>query len=329
MKTAPKDLEMGSVVAALSTLWGIDGVSLRYVPLGFGSHHWIAEAYAGQQWFITVDDLRAAHLGASEDVSFANLTAAFETAVLLRDSANLPFVIGPVEGTNGEVVYRLNDSFSMAIFPYLDVKPSDFARFSQPGDRNDALRLVGRVHNATNEVSVAGLRRNTLVVPNRNDLVAALRSLEAPWRGGPYSEPARLMLRDSADALHKRLRYLDQLAAEVMADTSGWVVTHGEPHAGNVVRTRSGDPVIVDWDTVAYAPRERDLWMLVDDGNPDWSAYQGETNVTSISHTVMDAYRRHWSLSEIAIYISWCVSPHDRTEEMEIAWASLREYLLD
>src|SRR5437762_1010282 len=39
------------------------------------------------------------------------------------------------------------------------------------------------------------------------------------------------------------------------------VVTHSEPHPGNVIRTRAGLTVI-DWDTVALVPRERDVCIL-------------------------------------------------------------------
>lgn len=47
-----------------------------------------------------------------------------------------------------------------------------------------------------------------------------------------------------------------------MRDTTpGWVVTHGEPHPGNVIRTSHGLRII-DWTTVQMAPPERDLWML-------------------------------------------------------------------
>ena len=42
------------------------------------------------------------------------------------------------------------------------------------------------------------------------------------------------------------------------------VVTHGEPHAGNVMRRSDGRHLLVDWDTVAVAPPERDLWMHMD-----------------------------------------------------------------
>jgi spectinomycin phosphotransferase len=112
-----------------------------------------------------------------------------------------------------------------------------------------------------------------------------------------------------------------------MRDTSGWVVSHGEPHAGNVVRTRKEGMVVVDWDTVAFAPREHDHWMLVDEEDLDWSAYQDVTGVAALSPVAMEAYRIHWNLSEVAIYIAWFRRAHEHTGDMEIGWASLQEYL--
>ncbi|HEV2072284.1 MAG TPA: phosphotransferase, partial [Thermomicrobiales bacterium] len=204
----------------------------------------------------------------------------------------------------------------------------EFGEFQHESDKNDAMRLVGAIHNATAQLSVDRLRKETLLVPKRTELQQALRALDVTWNAGPYSEPARRLLRDHAPVLHQRLGQFERLAAAVMGDRSGWVVSHGEPHAGNIIRTRSGNMVVVDWDTAAYAPLERDLWMLLDEANPDWSAYRATTNVASLSHRALGAYRLHWSLSEIAIYVSWCRSPHDRTEEMEIAWAGLQEYVM-
>jgi aminoglycoside phosphotransferase (APT) family kinase protein len=39
------------------------------------------------------------------------------------------------------------------------------------------------------------------------------------------------------------------------------VLTHGEPHAANTIKTDSG-LVLIDWDSALIAPRERDLWSL-------------------------------------------------------------------
>jgi spectinomycin phosphotransferase len=328
MKTPPQNLKEDAISAALSAHWNVESAALTYMPLGFGSHHWIAETTDGDKWFVTIDDLLAAHLGENEEASFEVLASAFQTAAALRDTAKLSFVIGPTADSSGRWLHRLDERYSMAVFPFVDVEPSEFGEFQHGSDKNEAMRLIGEIHNATAQVCVDLLRKETLVVPSRTELLQALGSLDLTWNAGPYSEPARLLLRDHATALRQQLGQFDRLAAGVMADKSNWVVSHGEPHAGNIIRTRSGNMVVVDWDTVAYAPLERDLWMLLDEANSDWSVYGDMTNVTSLSDRALAAYRLHWNLSEIAIYVSWCRSPHDRTQEMEIAWAGLQQYVM-
>ncbi len=327
VKTPPEQLKTDTLATALSARWGIADALLTYVPLGFGSHHWIAEAPSGDKWFITVDDLRADHLAETDEQSVHLLTTAFQTAANLREVITLPFVIGPVPDQQGTVTALLADHFSLAVFPFLDVAPTEYGEFRDPVDRAEALQLVGQIHNATDRVPVSSLRRDTLTIPDRPGLVEALAATDEPWRAGPYSEPARLLLRETAGDVLRKLRDFDHLVSQTTGDPASWVVTHGEPHAGNIVRTRRGQLVVVDWDSVALAPRERDLWMLVNGSNPDWTPYRDATGVTSLSDSALATYRTHWDLSEIAIYTAWCRRVHDRTEEMAIAWEGLQQYV--
>lgn len=328
MKTPPMNLEPGAISAALSTHWNLDAVTLTYAPLGFGSHHWIAETTDGKTWFVTVDNLLSAYLEEDEERSFEVLATAFQTAAALRDVSKLAFVIAPIANRSGRWLHRLDERYSMAVFPFIDVEPTEFDAFPQKSDRNDAMRLVGEIHNATTQLSVELLREETFLIPKQTEFLQALSALDTPWNTGPYSEPARRLLRDHASTLHQRFGQFDRLAFEVMADRSDWVVSHGEPHAGNIIRTRSGSMVVVDWANVAYAPRERDLWMLLDEENPTWSAYTAVTNITSLSNRTLAAYRLYWNLSDIAVFVSWFRSPHDRTEETEMVWAELQAYVM-
>ena len=54
------------------------------------------------------------------------------------------------------------------------------------------------------------------------------------------------------------------------------VVTHGEPHGGNFLHT-GGGLRLADWDTVALASPERDLWLFEDDGAGNWGVYVERT----------------------------------------------------
>jgi thiamine kinase-like enzyme len=62
------------------------------------------------------------------------------------------------------------------------------------------------------------------------------------------------------------------VAEQVGALSTAWVVTHGEPHPANVIRTPGGLKLI-DWDTVQLAPAERDLWMVAGPSGDDFDRY--------------------------------------------------------
>lgn len=327
MKTPPPDLNPDLIADALANQWGQRARVLEYAPLGFGSHHWTAKTETGERWFITVDDLLAEQLCPVEDASFRRLQSAFEIARRLRDHCGLSFVIAPVAMDSGHLVYRLTDRYAMTLFPHLDVEPSDFGAFTSEKDRGGALRLVGQVHAASQHIRTDDVRRDTLEIPGRSAFEETLVDINRPWTGGPYAEPARELVREHANGVREKLERFDHLVRAVYADTSRWVITHGEPHAGNILRTLEGPQVIVDWDTVGFAPPERDLRMLVDEEHADWSAYRGITGLEVISEQAIEAYRHHWELSEIAIYLAWCRVPHEDSEEMRIAWRELGKYL--
>src|SRR5207245_7473842 len=97
-------------------------------------------------------------------------------------------------------------------------------------------------------------------------LETSLADLGRPWASGPLEEPARRELAAKSEIVIGWLARFDDLAARMAVGRGAVVVTHGEPHAGNIIR--AGDRLaLIDWDTVAVGPPERDLWML-DAGSP-------------------------------------------------------------
>src|SRR5699024_5256406 len=87
MKTPPGNLKADTISAALSTCWNMNVAGLAYAPVGFGSHHWIAETTDGGKWFITVDDLLSEYRGEGKEKSFEVLGTAFQATAALRDVA--------------------------------------------------------------------------------------------------------------------------------------------------------------------------------------------------------------------------------------------------
>jgi spectinomycin phosphotransferase len=72
--------------------------------------------------------------------------------------------------------------------------------------------------------------------------------------------------------------------------------------------------LFVDWESLARAPRERDLRPLVDSGHadlvaPDW--------------TMIEMFDLEWRLDEISGYAAWFAAPHRGSEDDRIAFEGL------
>jgi spectinomycin phosphotransferase len=96
-----------------------------------------------------------------------------------------------------------------------------------------------------------------------------------------------------------------------------WVPTHGEPHAGNQLVTASG-VLLVDWESLSLAPRERDLGPLIAAGYadavaPDWA--------------MVELFDLEWRLDEVAQYADWFAAPHSGTASDAVAFEGLVEEL--
>ena len=128
MNAEPPGFDRAALVAALRE-WDLSITALRYLPLGAGSHHYLATDSIGDQWFVTVDVLEWKLYGTfgptfepwvdlDLDSGLDGLDRAFRTAVALRDGG-LAFVHAPTTRPDGGVVSRLGDDYAVSVFPFI------------------------------------------------------------------------------------------------------------------------------------------------------------------------------------------------------------------
>jgi spectinomycin phosphotransferase len=299
VRTPPDDLDTSDVAAVLAVEWGLVQVTLEYAPIGFGAHHWWASVGGRRVWFVT-----AGRPG-------PGLASAFRTAAALRD-AGLEFVIAPVASELGEIAvpYR---GYAVSLTPWL----ADAV--DHPGTGRDVAELAAALHGATE--SVRGVARvDDLQIESRTALDRALAELEQPWSSGPYAEHVRRALVVAAPRLRADLLAYDERSTRV--DRGGFVVTHGELKAGNLLTTPTG-LALVDWDTALLAPRERDLWRLDADDLAVYTARSGRV----VDPDVIELQRDRWTLTDVALYVDQLRHASDRTADTETAWEVLRGLL--
>ena len=176
----------------------------------------------------------------------------------------------------------------------------DAPRAAGPAD----AALLGRLHAAP---PPPGLRPwRPLVGPGlADDLVVRLRE---PWAAGPHGEAARAALRDHLADVAGWVADYHRLAATT--DPATWVTTHGEPHERNLLVGPDG-PLLVDWETVMLAPRERDLRQCGLPGDDD----------------LLRMFDLEWRLDEISQYADWFEQPHGDGDDDRVALGGLTHEL--
>lgn len=308
----PPELDRGSLLRALTGSWGWPADEIRYVPKGAGSYHWVATAAGGPAAFLTVDDLDAKPwIADGRDATFQGLADAYGAAWALEHQAGVSLPVAPIRSRADSVLLRLSDQYSLAVFPFVAGTSGTWGDPLESATRDALARGLAELHGAP-ALMTPGLSQRPLAVPERAGLMVALGQLDQPWSAaGPLAEPARQALAAHAAELAGRLREFDALAGQLQQDDARLVVTHGEPHPGNLIHTGTGLR-LVDWDTVALARPERDLWML-DDGTPGCLGLLEELTGHVPSEPAMRFFRLAWALSDIAAFVEMFRSPHHQT----------------
>jgi spectinomycin phosphotransferase len=304
VRECPVDISDSDVVAALTRQWALTVQDLSYLPVGFGGYHWLAAGQTGSRWFVTVSDLVTPWV--------PDLPAAMQTAAWLATHAGLGFVVAPVPTRAGQVVGFLDSRHALTLFPFLDAAPG---RFGDPIDESDRAAIIDML---------ALLPSRPLELATRQVIDQALASLGIPWTGGPYAEPGRDLLARYERPLRQAFARFDGLLDRVREAGGPYVITHGEPHPGNLLRTRAG-LCLVDWDMTALARPERDLWWVIS-GDQDAARYSRRTGWT-VNQDALALYRLRWALDDIAGFLSQIRGPHQRTADTLVSWTELQKTL--
>jgi spectinomycin phosphotransferase len=312
VRSPPAGLPPRRLGKALAEGWHLRGASLTYLPEGGGSHHWVLTGQDGRRHFVTADDLDdKGWLGGTRGAVLEGLRRALGTAVALRYEAGLEFVVAPVPARDGELLRRVDDRYAVSVFPFLAGRSYPFGPYPDARLRGLAVDLIAALHQATPAV----LDRAPRHVPRfggRGDLDAFLLDPGRPWDGGPYAEAARRLLVTRTADLTRLAAGFDRLVGITAPARADPVITHGEPHPANLMSV-DGRLALIDWDTTALAPPERDL-SLIAVGPGDTDRYREATG-RELNPAVITLYRLRWYLDDVASTIRLFRNPHGDTPD--------------
>jgi spectinomycin phosphotransferase len=298
----PPELTEVEVLDVVRAAWDEGASRVEHLPVGFGAHHWRVDIEGGPGLFATYDRLGKRH-------SLDSLAAAYEGAVQLAENG-LEFVLAPLTTRSGQVLVPVAGG-ALSCTPFLD------GRVVGEGPVGDAETAAANIDDLARlhacDPPAGMLSWAPQVGPDVGDRLRG--SAASVWATGPYGEPARRAIADRLTAIEDWVdSYLT--LAEAAADRQ-WVVTHGETHTRNQLRTPDGIR-FVDWESLKLAPRERDLSTLVQAG------YGVRVNADP---DMVELFDLEWRLAEIVEYAHWFAAPHTGTADDRTAYEGLLDEL--
>ena len=330
MREPPRGVDPAHLATVLRERWGLVG-SLHHLPVGFGSHHWrLAPGSGGDAGsgsgdepavFVTVDELgHRPFLGPDAEGALAALVMA-AAAVHALSAGGLDQAVAPLPSAEGSLVVALDADHAVWVHPWVTGTSGDFGEHLDDRRRTALLDVLAQLHATVVRVP---LRRAPLFA----ERAQLLRLLDVSTRADDVEDHwpalAHQWLREHREELLAAVMALAE--AEQRAASGDAVVTHGEPHPGNVMWTADGLRLI-DWDTVALAPRERDVWLAAtDDG--DVEQYERASGAR-LDRRLLQAYDDAWQLSDAASYADELVRAVDRREDdadLVLAWRILQDW---
>ncbi len=325
MRDEPADISCSDIAGFLNDYWGFHPAEVTYAAVGGGCHHWIAADGGVPRWFVTANHLdpHGSWIGPTAEGTRIAEAAAMRAAKDLADGG-YEFVVAPLPDRSGALTRHILPSWTLLVLPYLDGWSTQSGAWTDAAERMKIAGILGRLHTA---VPPEALQRWDFAIPGRDALLTALGELGRPWTWGPYSEPTRQRLAGALDHVRGQLERYDALVRQVEASGDPWVVTHGEPHSANVVRTTAGRMFLIDWGTAQLAPRERDLAAL-HNGPADYlSAYQAEAGQVEPRPEAIELFHVWWSLAEISGYVQMFRGPHVDSLDNKQSWRNLTTYV--
>ncbi len=288
--------------------WLVDVNTVDALPSGSSCWHWVLGDDEGPRWFATMDPVPT-------DRERSALLEAFESAWELAQ--HLPFAVAPVHTRDARIAVDVDEGLLLTLTPFQESVPFGVGPLADDGDRVVVAALVGELHGRSRPRRLAVWRPQLGRHADGGQRDLEHRLAQDAWSGGPWSAPAGRLVLDARPVLHAALRRYVLLAAAVTHNLERWVVTHGQPHTGNLVRTADG-PRLLDWSTVALAPRERDLREVLGeaDGEEPWYSYmESGGRPDPLSPDTLELFELEQHLSVLCESAARFSRPHEDTPD--------------
>ena len=293
------DLKDEEIIACLQNAYGLIVENITFLPLG-------ADFNTAVYRVITTDG--ADHFLKLRSGEF--LKASVSVPKYLADRG-IKQVIPPLATKTGQLWTSLASSKAI-LYPYVEGRNGIEAKLSDQqwahfGEAMKKLHEIDIPASITKDVS-----RETFSSKWRETVKAFLVRIESEVFEEPVAVKMALFLKSKSSEILKLVEHAEELAITIQKQPIDYLLCHADMHGWNLIIDKENALYIVDWDTLIFAPVERDLMFIGagiwDSGlTPDEEAslfYKGYGQA-EINHAVLAYYRFERIIQDIGDYCEY------------------------
>ncbi len=293
------NLKDEEIIACLRDAYGLDIATVSFLPLGadFNTAVYRVTTTDGADHFLKLRSGKFLEASVSVPKYLADL--------------GIKQVIPPL-ATKTEQLWTSLASFKAILYPYVegrngvDTKPSE-DQWTQFGEAIKKLHSTDIPASITKDVP-----RETFSSKWRETVKAFLIRIESEVFEEPVAVKMSLFLKSKSSEILKLVERAEELAITIQKQPLDYVLCHADMHGWNLFVDKEEALYIVDWDTLIFAPKERDLMFI---GAGIWDSgltaaeeeslfYQGYTQ-TKINQDAMAYYRFERIIQDIGDYCEY------------------------
>ncbi|MGI8858287.1 MAG: phosphotransferase enzyme family protein [Thermomicrobiales bacterium] len=285
--------------ACLRDHYGVHGAQITFLPIGNDVNTAV--------YRVVADDATPYFLklrGWLRSGAFDEATVAIPR--FLHDEG-IAQIIAPIATNTGRLWARI-DAFAMTLSPFITGQNGFAAPLSdrQWIELGAALR---NIHTVVVPPSLSAAIPHERYAPHWRDRVRAIQSrVEETAFTEPIAAQMAAFLRAKREEIVRIVARADALGDALRARSSAPVLCHADIHAANVLIGTDGALYIVDWDTLIFAPKERDLMFIGGGIGGAWNSAREEARFyagygqTAIDLEALAYYRYERIVEDIAEY---------------------------
>jgi spectinomycin phosphotransferase len=221
--------------------------------------------------------------------------------------------------------------FKVILYPFIEGKDGYERPLTDPQWLEFGTALK-QFHTAVIPTTITNSIKREAFSPRWRDTVKMfLARIKKETFTEPVAAATAVFLQSKQTELHDLVQRTEQLAQNLQANPPEFILCHADIHAWNLLITDEGTLYMVDWDTLIFAPKERDL-MFVGGGlggngrtpqEEETLFYQGYGH-TQINPIALAYYRYERIIEDIAIECEQLFLSDDDGEDRIQALANMK-----